>query len=384
MSTTEDTITDREAAAEAAPAKPSWPLVVLAVLAIVGAMYLARDVLVPIAFALLLALFLSPLLRRMRKGGLPDLASAFILVGFVTSLFLGGVLLLAGQAQFWLAEAPSTIQKVGRMLPSKIGPLNDIAKTTNAVQDMTTAGSADKPIKVEVQSWEVALAVAGGSSHFIGTALITFVLAFFLLAFNDTLLRQAASSRSSFYQRRNVIELIYNVENGISRYLRTVTIINIGLGMVTGVVLSLLGIPNPILWAVMVAVLNYVPHVGAFLCMVVLFFVGAVTHGSISSGLLCAGVFVVLTSVESYFVTPLTLSRSLQLSPLAVILSVLFWGWLWGIPGGLMAAPLLAIAKITCDQFESLHGWSAVLAGVPAPKNSLSADNGVTRTAIAT
>jgi predicted PurR-regulated permease PerM len=384
MSTTEDTITDREAAAEAAPVKPSWPLVVLAVLAIVGAMYLARDVLVPIAFALLLALFLSPLLRRMRKGGLPDLASAFILVGFVTSLFLGGVLLLAGQAQFWLAEAPSTIQKVGRMLPSKIGPLNDIAKTTNAVQDMTTAGSADKPIKVEVQSWEVALAVVGGSSHFIGTALITFVLAFFLLAFNDTLLRQAASSRSSFNQRRNVIELIYNIESGISRYLRTVTIINIGLGIVTGVVLSLLGIPNPILWAVMVAVLNYVPHVGAFLCMVVLFFVGAVTHGSISSGLLCASVFVVLTSVESYFVTPLTLSRSLQLSPLAVILSVLFWGWLWGIPGGLMAAPLLAIAKITCDQFESLHGWSAVLAGEPAPKSPPPGDAIAARSAVVT
>src|SRR6185369_3813846 len=104
----------------------------------------------------------------------------------------------------------------------------------------------------------------------------------------------------------------------------------------------------------------------------------------LSYGGLVAGCFAVITFIESYFITPMTLSKSLQLSPLAVILSVLFWGWLWGIPGGLMAAPLLAVAKIICDQFESLHGWSAVLAGVPAPKNSLSADNGVTRTAIAT
>jgi predicted PurR-regulated permease PerM len=156
---------------------------------------------------------------------------------------------------------------------------------------------------------------------------------------------------------------VQNVERGISRYLLTITIINIGLGVATALTLWLLGIPNPILWGVMATTLNYVPHIGAFLCMVVLFFVGAVTHASIGSGLICAGAFMVLTSVESYFVTPLVLSRSLQLSPLAVILAILFWGWLWGISGGLMAAPVLTIAKIVCDQFESLRGWSGVLAG---------------------
>ena len=118
---------------------------------------------------------------------------------------------------------------------------------------------------------------------------------------------------------------------------------------------------------------NFVPHVGAFVCMVVLFIVGAVSHESLGYGLLTAGAFVVLTSAESYFITPLILSRSLQLSPLAVILAILVGGWLWGIAGGLMAAPLLTVLKIVCDHSPTLQGWSTLLAGESAPAASTAA-----------
>jgi len=370
MHTSEDPAVIQEAERSVLRPRASMPLVVLSVLGVLTAMYVARDVLIPIAFALLLALLLSPLLRRLGRLGLPDLASAFILVVGVAAVFTLGVLLLARQAQQWLTEAPATVQQVGQMLPAKFGPLSDLEKTSDAVAEMTTPSPDVKPLEVEVQNQDLALAVVGVSSQFVGSAVIVFVVAFFLLGFSDTLKRQATSSRSSFNERRHVVQLLINVERGISRYLATITLINIGLGIVTGLVLWLLGIPNPILWGVMAATLNYVPHVGAFLCMAILFFVGAVTHQSISYGLMCAGVFMVLTSIESYFVTPMILSRSLQLSPLAVILAILFWGWLWGISGGLMAAPLLTVVKIICDQFESLRGWSGVLAG--ASSKSLS------------
>jgi predicted PurR-regulated permease PerM len=367
MRATDQPATVHEAERSILRPRASLSLVVLSVLGVLAAMYVARDVLIPLAYALLLALLLSPLLRRMRWLRLPDLASAFILVVGVAMVFTLGVYLLAGQAQQSLAEAPAMVRKVGSMLPAKFGPLSDIEETTDAVQQMTAPGTAVKPLEVEVQSPDVALAVLGVSSQFVGSAVIAFVVAFFLLGFSDTLKRQATSSRSSFNERRNVVELLLNVERGISRYLATITLINIGLGIVTALMLWLLGIPNSILWGVMAATLNFVPHVGAFLCMVILFFVGAVTHASIGSGLLCAGAFMVLTSVESYFVTPMILSKSLQLSPLAVILAILFWGWLWGINGGLMAAPLLTIIKVVCDQFELLRGWSGVLAGA-SPK----------------
>lgn len=167
----------------------------------------------------------------------------------------------------------------------------------------------------------------------------------------------------SFCQKRNVVELVHNVERGISRYLATITIINLGLGVVAGLLLWLMGVPNYVLWGVMVATLNYVPHVGAFICMVILFLVGSITGESLWYGAAVAGMFILLTSAESYFITPMVLSRSLQLSPLAVILAILFWGWLWGVAGGLLAAPLLAIFKVICDQFESTHFIAALLSG---------------------
>jgi predicted PurR-regulated permease PerM len=116
----------------------------------------------------------------------------------------------------------------------------------------------------------------------------------------------------------------------------------------------------------MAATLNFVPHVGAFACMAVLFFVGAVARESLWFGVGVVTVFSVITSLESYLITPFVLSRSLQLSPLAVIIAILVLGWMWGMAGGLMAAPLLAVVKIVCDQFNSLRTLGVILGGESA------------------
>jgi predicted PurR-regulated permease PerM len=341
--------------------KGSWPLVVLAGLAGVGALYLARDLLIPLVLAILLALLLRPLFRRLQRLHLPDFASAALLILAVAAVTTIGAVKLAGQAQEWLTHAPSTVERVSKMLPPKSGPIGDIQKTTEAVKGLAQGDAAEKTIAVEVQSPELAITVLGISGHMVASAIIVFVVAFFLLALSDVLLKQAVESRPLFYEKKNIVQLVQNVEFGVSRYLLTVTVINIGLGIVTALTMWALRIPNPILWGAMATTLNYVPHVGAFICMIVLFFVGAVTHESLGYGGLAAGCFAVITFIESYFITPMTLSKSLQLSPLAVILFILFWGWLWGIAGGLMAAPLLAVAKIICDQFESTKAFGVFL-----------------------
>ena len=341
--------------------KASMPIVVLCGLAVIGAMYFARDLLIPLVMAVLLALLLRPLLRRMRKLHLPDFASAAILISAVTAIVAFGAYKLAGQAQEWLVHAPETVANVRKMLPTKSGPMGDIKKTTDAVEDLTKAGGEDKAISVKLSAPDVAFAVLGVSGHVAASAIIVLVVAFFLLALSDVLLKQAVESRPLFYEKKNIVQLVQNVEMGVSRYLLTVTIINVGLGVVTALVTWALRLPNPILWGVMATLLNYIPHVGAFVCMIVLFFVGAVTHESLAWGGLVAGCFAVITFLESYFVTPMTLSKRLQLSPLAVIVSILFWGWMWGIAGGLMAAPLLAVAKIICDQFEVTKPLGVIL-----------------------
>lgn len=361
------TVPSEEEATAAAPSPSTGlPLMVLSCLAVLAAVYIARDVLIPVVLASLLALLLRPLQRRMWHWHVPDYASSLLLIAAVVALFLLGVLTLAGQAQQWLAEAPAMVEKVGRMLPTRPSPMDDLAKTTDAVADLTRSASAKPPLEVEVLSSDAAYAILGVSSHFVGASIIVFVVGYFLLAMGNTLLRQAVEAQPSFLGKRSVVQLVQNVEQGISRYLLTITAINVGLGIVTGFAMWLLRVPNPVLWGVLATTLNYVPHVGAFICMVVLFVVGTVAHESIGYGGLVAGVFVVLTSVESYFLTPLVLSKSLRLSPLAVILAILFWGWMWGIPGGLMAAPLLTVVKIVSDQFQSLSWLAALLSGESA------------------
>jgi predicted PurR-regulated permease PerM len=348
--------------------KASNAIVVLCGLAVIGALYFAKDLLIPLVLAVLLAFLLRPLLRRMRKLSLPDFASAGILIVAVAALVMLGAVKLAGQAQEWLTHAPDTVAHVSKMLPAKSGPIGDIQKTSAAVKDLAKPDGAERTVPVEVQSADLAYTVLGVSGHVVASAIIVFVVAFFLLALSDVLLKQAVESRPHFNEKRNIVQLVQNVEFGVSRYLLTVTVINIGLGVVTALTMWALRIPNPVLWGVMATTLNYVPHVGAFICMIVLFFVGAVTHESLSYGGVVAGCFALITFIESYFITPMTLSKSLQLSPLAVILSVLFWGWLWGIPGGLMAAPLLAVAKIICDQFEVTKPLGVFL-GEAEPRN---------------
>ena len=355
--------------------RASSALLVLATLAVLAALFYARDIVVPLVLALLLALLLRPLQRRMKRMRIPNFVSALILIGLVVAIFLGGVLSLARQGQHWLAEAPAMVEQVSQMLPLRSGPLSDLERTTAAVEELTR-GNSEQPVEVELKSQDAVYAVLGVSSHFVAASIIVFVVGFFLLGLSDTLLRQAVEAQQSFFEKRTVVELLQSVEIGISRYLLTITVINIGLGVVTALTMWLLKIPNPILWGVMATTLNYVPHVGALLCMVVLFFVGSVSHQSIGYGALAAGAFVALTTVESYLLTPMVLSKSLQLSPLAVILAILFLGWLWGIAGGLMAAPLLAVVKIACDQLQFkavaalLTGESAAQSADPSPSET--------------
>lgn len=341
----------------------SGPLIVLMTIAVLGVMYIARDVIVPVVVAVMLALLLRPALRRMKKWQIPNGVSALVLVGATVAVFVASVWSLAGQAQAWLAQAPQTLQRVKSMIPTGEGPIGDIKKTTDAINELTDDGHEAVPeVKAkDPASTDWAYTAIGVSGHFLGASMIVFVLAYFLLALSDDLLKQMVASMPSFFEKRNVVELVQNVERGMSRYLATITVINIGLGVVTAFCMWLLGLTNYVLWGVMATTLNYVPHVGAFIALCVLFFVGALEHQSLWWGAAVASVFALLTTAESYFITPMMLSRSLELSPLAVILSILFFGWLWGVGGGLLAAPLLAVIKIVCDQFETTSALGSML-----------------------
>ncbi|HSV27907.1 MAG TPA: AI-2E family transporter, partial [Candidatus Omnitrophota bacterium] len=147
-----------------------------------------------------------------------------------------------------------------------------------------------------------------------------------------------------------------------------VTLVNIGLGVVTALVMWALGVPNPALWGVVAAILNYVPYAGAMLNVVILAVVGLLSFDELWRGMLPAAAFLGLTTLESDVLTPTMVGRRLTLPPMVVFLSLLVWGWIWGVAGALLAVPILVILKVAADYSETLRPLAPFLGGNVAPK----------------
>jgi predicted PurR-regulated permease PerM len=156
----------------------------------------------------------------------------------------------------------------------------------------------------------------------------------------------------------------------MARYLFTITCINVGLGSAAALLMHVLGMPNPLLWGVMVALLQYVPYVGPAISGTILTIVAFITYDDLNSILLVPAVFFALVTVEGQFITPYLTGRSLTLNPVMVFLSMLLWGWIWGAVGALMAVPLLMTLKIVCDHIESLHAIGEFVSGKPLATES--------------
>jgi predicted PurR-regulated permease PerM len=150
------------------------------------------------------------------------------------------------------------------------------------------------------------------------------------------------------------------IERRMSQYLRTITLINVALGVTTTFILLALEMPNPWLWGIISALSNYVPYLGALATMCLLGIVSLVTYPDTWEAALPALSYLLLTTIEGNFITPLILGRAFRVSPLVIFVWLVLWTWLWGVAGALVAVPLLMLLKITCEQSKSLT-WLAEL-----------------------
>ena len=203
--------------------------------------------------------------------------------------------------------------------------------------------------------------VLSATSTFVAGAVICLVLLYFLLASGDDVINNVLHILPNFREKRGVVELIYAAEDGMSRYLLTVTIINVCLGVVEGLLLMLLGVDNAPLWGVMACALNFIPYVGAIAGTAVIALVSFLQFESLGYALLPPFLYWSVTGIEGNFITPTVLGKQISLNPIMVFLSLAFWGWIWGVGGALIAVPLLAMTKIVCDQFKPLQPVARLL-----------------------
>jgi predicted PurR-regulated permease PerM len=234
------------------------------------------------------------------------------------------------------------------------------------VQDITEklANGGDvkkKPREVILKEPTIAGAFFYSAKDVSVSILSTLILLYFLLASGDLFLRKTIAVTPRFSDKKRAVDIAQQVEAAVSRYFFTVTFINICLGCAVTVAMYLLGVPNPVLWGVMVFTLNFIPYIGDIISFTVLTIVGLLSFDQLLQSLMVPGVFYLLTAIEGYLITPIIVSRRLSLNPVVIILSVLFWGWMWGVGGALLAVPILVALKTVCDRVDSLNVFGEYL-----------------------
>jgi predicted PurR-regulated permease PerM len=326
----------------------------LFVLAAFYTLYFARSFFLPIILALLLSLLLSPVVRALKRLRLPEPVGA----GVVLLALLGGlgfgVYELAGPAYEWTRKAPESLRKMERKLRDFKKPVQVLGKATAQVEKIAEVGGGSAVRTVQVKPESLGSRLFTHVTDLVASALVMFILLYFLLASGDLFLRKLIRVLPSLEDKRRAVEIARRMESDISTYLLTITLINLGIGLAVWGAAAWIGLPNPPLWAALAFVTNYIPYLGAVVMIGVLAMVGFLTFDTIGQALLAPGAFVVLNLLEGYIVTPLVLGRRLTLNPVVIFLGLTFWGWIWGLAGAILAVPIMAAFKIFCDHLEPL------------------------------
>jgi predicted PurR-regulated permease PerM len=326
-------------------------LVGLFILALFYTLHVAKAFILPIVLAILLDFLLSPLVRALRKIGIPEPVSAGVIVlGLVGVLVFGGYR-LSGPAAEWVARAPQSIATVQQKLETLRRP---VEKVTRAAAQVERATAVEKTPEVTVRGPTLSQQLFGGTAALIGAATVIVFLTYFLLAVGDLFLQKLVTVLPQFKDKKTAVKIARETESHISVYLFTTTLINIGVGVVTGVAMHLLGMPNPVLWGVVAGVLNFVPYVGAVVNTVILALAAFLAFEDTGRALLVPAVFTAINILEGNLITPMILGRRMRLNTVALSIGLVFWWYIWGVPGAILAVPILAALKITCDNIESL------------------------------
>jgi len=335
---------------------------VLTVLAVLFSLYVARGFLIPIVFALLLNFLFSPVIRRLARVRIkPPLGAGLVVLLLVGSIGVG-VYQLAGPAQRWAASAPQSFSKAQRKLRAIILPVQQVSRNVEQAANAVGGPVAEKKPEVVVQAGPSLSSRLFGTTQRIAAGLVEiFILLYFLLAGGDLFLQKLIKVLPHFGDKVKAVEIARATEATVSAYLSTTLLLNIGEGIVVALALWLLGMPNVLLWGVMVALLEFVPYLGAAMATVVLGVAGLSQFDQLGHALMIPGVYLLINLVQSNLVTPMLLGHRLTLNPVAIFIGLAFFFWIWGVPGAFLAVPILATMKIVCDNIESLAAFGEFL-----------------------
>jgi predicted PurR-regulated permease PerM len=321
--------------------------------------YLASELILPILLAAFFALLLSPVMKRLASGWLPRWIAALLLISISMATLVGIGNALYTPAAEWVGRAPKVVRNVTPKLKLLMRPINEASKMGESLNEITGESKKGSQ-RVVVQSPD-SPSLLSTTPRVLASAMAVVLLTYFFLLYSDSLLRRTLMMRPTWQQKRVTVDIVRSIQSDLSRYFLTVCSTSIALGCATTVLLWALGVETPLLWGALAALLNLTPYVGPLSMAALLALVGLYQFPSLGSAFLPAAGYLGLHLLESQFATPLALGRTINLNPLAIILWLMIWGWMWGILGLLLAVPMLVCLKIICSRVDGLQHWAIML-----------------------
>jgi predicted PurR-regulated permease PerM len=336
------------------------------VLGAIAFLYFARPVVLPVVLACVAGMSLKPLIRWSSCCHIPPAVSAAVLLCILVSALGIGFFQLGHPALTWMNEAPQHMtqlrQRVQKIFP-RLARFNQAAAAVNnlGATDAEKAAEQEKIPTLEVKESRGTSSILNWTGTFLVGVGETLVLLYLLLASGDLFLQKLVHVMPTFRDKKRAVEISHEIQQNISNYLFSVSLINLGLGIVVSGGLYFMGVPNAAMWGILVAILNFVPYFGPVAGVLLLAAVGLLASDTLWQGLLPPAWYLLLHLLETNLITPVLLGRRFTLNPVVIFVSLIFWMWLWGVPGALLSVPILVSIKVVCDRVPAMSSVSELL-----------------------
>jgi predicted PurR-regulated permease PerM len=334
----------------------------LFLLAMLAACYVASEIVLPIVLAFVLSLVLQPAMRVFERVYLPRGIAAILVIMLLFGTLGGLGAALSGPAASWAQKLPTGIPKLEERLSFLRRPIAALQKFADQAQGLTQ-GDEPKAVPVAVQGSGLSDRLLSGTRSIASGLLETVLVLFFLLISGDTFLRRLVEILPRFKNKRQAVDISQQIESDVAAYLFTITIMNLTVGVATGSAMAFCGVGDPLLWGTVAFLLNYIPILGPMIGVVVFLLAGLLSIDTLWLAFLPAGLYLLIHLIEGETVTPMLLARRFTINPVLVVLSLVFWYWMWGVPGAVLSTPMLAITKIICDRIRPLMAFGHFIEG---------------------
>jgi predicted PurR-regulated permease PerM len=340
--------------------------IVFIALGMMAFLYFARPVILPILIACVAGMTLKPLIRWSSYCHIPPALSAAVVILLLIAGVVMGFVQFGRPALTWVNDAPQHMtdlrQRVRKLLPPG-------ARFSEAAAAVSNLGETEEEKKQEQKTAPTVQVKDNHSStsliNWTGLLLAgigeTLVLVYLLLASGDMFLQKLVRVMPTLSDKKRAVDISHEIQQNISNYLFSVSLINMGLGVVVSGGLYLMGMPNAAMWGMFVALLNFAPYFGPVAGVILLAGVGLLTFDTLGRGLLPPAWYLLIHLLESNLVTPVLLGKRFTLNPVVIFVSLIFWTWLWDVPGALLSVPILVSIKVICDRVPAMSSVSELL-----------------------